>query len=258
MTFSAIVPVYNEGGTVTRVIQTLLDSGLITEIICVNDGSTDNSLEKLQEFGGKIKILNFSANHGKGRAIAAGISRAGGDYLFFCDSDLLRFTKKHVENMLTPIVQGKYKVVFGVPTQNKSGHYARHEVYLAGERVYPRAALLPHVSRLSRSKGAGASEVFLNTLFAKKEVKVVPLYRLYKPLKAKKWAPQVALRQYLLSAVGILQEIGRIEIHSASDLRKLQNLVQVDTLAALKTKVEDIKNKHLKEVLKKYFWKYMV
>ena len=255
---SAIVPVFNEQKTVGTVVKTLLTSSLISEVICINDGSDDKSLEILKGFDKKIKLINFPKNQGKGQAVAAGIKKAKGEFLLFCDSDLINFTHEHIEKMLTPILNEETKVVFAVPTQKKDGKYARNEVFLAGERIYPRAALLPHLTKLSRSKGAGASEVYLNILFARKEIKIVPLIGLIKPPKVSKWSSKVALKQYLLSVIGILHEAGRIEINSIRDLKQLENLIQVDTFEGLIMKIKEIKNKKIKSILERYFLKYIV
>ena len=254
---SAIVPVFNEGKRVGKVIGTLIKSDLIDEVICINDGSSDNSFDVLKGFGNKIELINFKKNQGKGKAVAAGIKRARGEFLFFCDSDLINFTLDHIKQMLAPILDEKTRVVFAVPTQDTTGKYERHEIYLAGERVYPRASLLSHISKLSRSKGAGGSEIVLNTLFSKKETKIVPLVGLIKPNKTSKWSSPMALKQYLLSAIGILQESGRIEINSIRDLKQLENLVQVDTFEGLITKIGEIRNKKIRSILKKYFLKYI-
>ena len=254
---SAIVPVFNEEKRVRKVITTLLKSNLIDEVICINDGSSDKSLKILKKFGKKIKLINFKTNKGKGTAVAEGIKEARGDFLFFCDSDLINFTSEHIEKMLSPILKGEVRVVFAIPTKDKTGKYWRHEVFLAGERIYPRDALLPHVSKLSRTKGAGGSEVYLNTLFRRKEIKIVPLIGLKKPFKGSKWSSSLALKQGLLSVIGVLQESGRIEINSIRDLKQLENLVQVDTFEDLITKIGEIRNKKIKALLKKYFLKYI-
>lgn len=256
-TVSAIVPAYNEGKSVKKIIKTLLSSSLIAEIICINDGSTDNSQQILEEFGKSIHVITFKKNKGKGKAIAAGIKKAKGEYLLFCDSDLIHFTKTHIKAMLNPILYEKTKVVFAVPTLDKTGKYQRHEVFLAGERVYPRTALLPHVVKLARSKGAGGSEIYLNTLFKKKEITIVPLIGLIKPTKVAKWSSPIALKQYMFSIIGILQETGRIEINSVSDLKQLENLVQIDTVENLVLALKEIKNKKIRELLEKYYKKYI-
>ncbi|MBI3577296.1 glycosyltransferase family 2 protein [Candidatus Gottesmanbacteria bacterium] len=256
-TVSAIVPFYNEEKSIGRVVRTLLTSPQISEIICVNDGSTDGSKKVLQQFNGQIKLINLPKNYGKGKAVAEGIKKAKGTHVFFCDADLVRFTKDHIEKILDPIVKGKTKVVLAVPTQDKTGRYPRWESFLAGERVYPRAELLHHLSRLSGSKGAGASEVYLNTLYKKKDTTIVPLVGLYKPLKVSKWNSTTALKQYLLSIIGVLQEAGKIEIHSVSDLKQLENLLQVDTFENLLTRITEIKNKKIRHLLERYYAKYL-
>jgi glycosyltransferase involved in cell wall biosynthesis len=254
---SAIVPFYNEEKSIGRVLRTLLASPLVNEVICVDDGSTDGSINVVKRFNGEITTIRFAQNKGKGAAVAAGLRKAKGKYVLFCDADLRHFTVTHIKKMLVPILDGKTKVVFAVPTKDKTGKYARNEVFLAGERVYPRAALLPHVSRLSGSKGAGASEVYLNILFKKKDILIVPLVGLHKPLKLSKWSSADALKQYLFSVIGVLQETGRIEIHSVRDLKQLENLVQVDTFETLILRIKKIRNKKIRYILETYYSKYI-
>lgn len=256
-TVTAIVPFYNEEKSVGDVVSTLLASPLISEVICVNDGSRDGSVEALKKFNGKIKLINFKKNHGKGRAVAEGIKKAKGQYLLFCDSDLINFTTEHIKRMLVPVLSGKTPAAFAVPTQDKNSRYSRHEVFLAGERVYPRHALLPHLARLSGSRGAGASEIFLNTLFKRRDLTIVPLVGLMKPSKEQKWSSPLALKQYLFSLIGILAETGKIEINSVKDLKQLENLIQVDTFEKLVERIKDIKDKNIRAMLEKYYSRYL-
>lgn len=63
---SAVVPVFNEEKTLRGVVWALLNSKLITEVICVNDGSTDKTREILKSFGRKIVFIDLKENQGKG------------------------------------------------------------------------------------------------------------------------------------------------------------------------------------------------
>lgn len=87
-----IMPVYNEEKIITESIkQTLgcLDtSGINYEIIVVDDGSTDGSLEVLDSFADRIKILSYETNKGKGYALKFGAQIAKGSVVAFYDSDL--------------------------------------------------------------------------------------------------------------------------------------------------------------------------
>ncbi|MDR1375539.1 MAG: glycosyltransferase [Holosporaceae bacterium] len=87
---SVIVPVYNGGALLSRCLDSLTNQTLKNiEIICVNDGSTDNSREILERYATKdsrIKILH-QENLGQGTARNVGMDAANGEYLGFVDAD---------------------------------------------------------------------------------------------------------------------------------------------------------------------------
>ena len=87
---SVIIPVYNSEKYIQRCLNSVLNQTLQEiEIICVNDGSTDNSLNILNNSASKdsrIKVFSIQ-NSGPGIARNVGIKEAKGTFLFFCDSD---------------------------------------------------------------------------------------------------------------------------------------------------------------------------
>lgn len=87
MKLSVIIPVYNTGKYIKRCLDSILSQNIEDmEIICVNDGSIDESLQILQEYSDKIIIINQS-NSGSGVARNAALSQAKGEYIMFVDSD---------------------------------------------------------------------------------------------------------------------------------------------------------------------------
>lgn len=93
---SIVVPCYNEEETVdlyyeavTKVLHTM---DLDYEIIFVNDGSKDKTLEKAlalyKKYPKNIKVVDFSRNFGKEGALLAGLRHAKGDYVTVMDADL--------------------------------------------------------------------------------------------------------------------------------------------------------------------------
>ena len=88
--FSIIVPIYNVEKYLPKCLDSLINQTYSNiEIICVNDGSTDNSLQILEEYANKdkrIKIIN-QENQGVSVARNNGIDNATGDYILFVDSD---------------------------------------------------------------------------------------------------------------------------------------------------------------------------
>jgi dolichol-phosphate mannosyltransferase len=95
MKLSIIVPIYNESKTLQvlheRLMSVLPDITSDFEIILVNDGSSDDSLDQIRQLADeneKLKWVNFSRNFGHQAAISAGISHASGDALVTMDGDL--------------------------------------------------------------------------------------------------------------------------------------------------------------------------
>lgn len=90
---SIVIPVFNEEQSLTELHSQILDKAKydLKEIIFVNDGSTDNSLEGLKELSKKdprIKIISFRKNLGKATALNEGLSKSKGDIVVTLDADL--------------------------------------------------------------------------------------------------------------------------------------------------------------------------
>ena len=87
---SVILPVYNVEKYLGECLDSIINQTLKDiEVICVNDGSTDNSLSILKEYASKdtrIKIID-KENEGQGYARKVGLENAIGKYILFCDSD---------------------------------------------------------------------------------------------------------------------------------------------------------------------------
>ena len=89
---SIIVPIYNEEKTIQEVLKSLTklkETVQSIEIIVVNDGSTDNSLNILNENHNLYDcLINNSQNKGKGNAVKSALEKANGKYITFQDADL--------------------------------------------------------------------------------------------------------------------------------------------------------------------------
>ena len=87
---SVIIPVYNGKDYIKECLNSIINQTLKEiEIICVNDGSKDNSLSILKEYASKdkrIKIID-KKNEGQGYARKVGLDNATGTYIMFCDQD---------------------------------------------------------------------------------------------------------------------------------------------------------------------------
>ena len=86
---SVIIPVYNEVSTLKAILEKISSVDVDKEIIVVDDGSSDGSVDLLSEFEGKdIKIIYCAKNRGKGAAFLTGIENARGEFIIPQDADL--------------------------------------------------------------------------------------------------------------------------------------------------------------------------
>lgn len=112
---SVIVPVYN----VENYLRECLDSIVIQqydnyEVICVNDGSTDNSLDILEEFAAKyeyVKVIS-KGNGGLSSARNCGIENATGDYLYFLDSDDMLADENVLSDMASYVQKDELDILY--------------------------------------------------------------------------------------------------------------------------------------------------
>ena len=115
ITLSVLVPAYNEGPTVERVMDRLAQVPLKLEIVAVDDGSADDTgavLDRLQKAGKVHKVVHHPHNRGKGAAIRSAISAATGDVMVVQDADL-EYDPAELPALLQPIVDGRADAVFG-------------------------------------------------------------------------------------------------------------------------------------------------
>lgn len=177
---SVIVPAHNEEHSIRHILSQLQKSALIDEIICVNDGSTDQTLKYIKQFP-SVNLIDLKQNHGKGYALAHGVYQAIGDIIVFIDADLQNFNEIVLKQMVNPLLKENYRVAIGYPT-----YYTMDKLFmpLTGERAYFKKDLLPFMGKLEK-KGYGV-ELFLNYTFRDKKIKIFALNGIKHPLKSEK------------------------------------------------------------------------
>lgn len=111
---SVIVPVFNEVRTIEEIIARVQKTGLVNEIVVVDDGSTDGTREILKKLDHQklIRLILHEKNQGKGAAIRSGLQITKGDLILIQDADL-EYDPRDYSSLLQPIQEGLADVVYG-------------------------------------------------------------------------------------------------------------------------------------------------
>lgn len=115
MKISVIIPAYNEEKHVKQCIDSLFAQNYPNfELIVVDDGSTDQTPQILNDFSSQQKIILLKQNHlGPARARNLGATCAGGDILVFVDADMsFPASGEFLEELVAPIISGESKGTF--------------------------------------------------------------------------------------------------------------------------------------------------
>jgi Glycosyltransferases involved in cell wall biogenesis len=130
MKISIVIPIYNEeesvGTLYEKIIDTMNKLPYDYEIIAVDDGSTDNTFNKLKEIASKdkrLKVISFKRNYGQTAAMFAGFQHASGDVVITMDADLQN-DPADIPILIEKIDEG-YDVVSGWRKDRKDPFFSR-------------------------------------------------------------------------------------------------------------------------------------
>ena len=119
MDISVIIPVYNEEKYIDEIIKKVNLVKIKKEIIVINDGSTDSTIQKLEKINlTNLKIINNNLNKGKGHAIQSGLRYVNNDIVIIQDADL-EYDPSDYPNLLKPFSFEERIVVYGSRFLNK-------------------------------------------------------------------------------------------------------------------------------------------
>jgi glycosyltransferase involved in cell wall biosynthesis len=193
-----IICSFNEEKTICDVVKACRLYNERSEIIVVDDGSTDNTEQILRNLN---KIIQFNyiklpENRGKSYAMTVGIENASNDILLFFDADSIGIRKEHFHDIVLPVMEDKADMVLGHTAASIRNVRITPFKAFTGERVLLKKDILPILDEI-RNMRFGI-ETYINLYYQThgKRIRYVFLEGLKTLNKYKKTTPIKATRQY--------------------------------------------------------------
>lgn len=123
MLLSIVLPAKNEAGAIGETIAKIQALDLASEIIVVNDGSTDETQQVAEHAGANVKVVTHPYSKGNGAAIKTGARNATGDIIVFMDADG-QHDPRDIPKLLEKIEQG-YDLVVGARQKGSQANVGR-------------------------------------------------------------------------------------------------------------------------------------
>lgn len=137
---SIVIPAFNAAGslelTLGAVAQLHLPPGWLIEVVVSDDGSTDNTVEFVEQLGVPfpLRVVRGEVNRGRAAARNRGVAESDGEYVLFLDADCVLTSRDALDGAVAKIESGCDAVV-GVVTGRRGGFWGRLNLELMRERI---------------------------------------------------------------------------------------------------------------------------
>ena len=207
--FSCIIPFYNEGLRVLKVVRVISNMNSVSQIICVDDGSTDDTGQLLVKEFPKVILVRLDSNKGKARAIFKGLELAKNKNLLLIDADLGNLKSEELDGACNKFVEDQSVdlIIFKIKGNNKFvDELLRKYIFLGGNRILRKTDL----EAVEKSNPYGYQlEVAINKHMVENHRKVFwTKCSAFNPHKAKKFSFIEGMKKDLKMELSIISFLG--------------------------------------------------
>jgi glycosyltransferase involved in cell wall biosynthesis len=133
---SVVIAAYNEEPRIAKVLEVVEHHPLIDEVIVVNDGSQDKTIEVVKKFD--VKLIDNEKNMGKTLSVKRGIEAAKNELIMMLDADLAGLTAESINKLASPVLDGKVDWTLSLRGNSFGYMKALKMDWVSGERLIPK------------------------------------------------------------------------------------------------------------------------
>jgi glycosyltransferase involved in cell wall biosynthesis len=158
---SVVLPAFNEGKFIAKVVKEAKKADHVAEVIVIDGGSTDNTVEEALKAGAKVLYQSWMKYPGKGIAMRDAVDYATGDVLVFTDADILNIKRGMIGKLIKPILNDEADFVKGT-FKRRAGRVTELVAKPLLRMFFPEYT---HFSQPLSGEIAGKKEVFKSVVF---------------------------------------------------------------------------------------------
>jgi len=215
---SCIVCAYNEAERIGRILAAVHRHPALSEVIVVNDGSTDGTEAMVAAYPG-VRLISYTPNRGKTHALSRGMAAASGEHLMLLDADLAGVTAADIQALADPVINGWAQVSISLRRNSLAVYRLIGLDFVSGERVIP-ATLIREACAAMEHLPRWGGEAFINDLIAREQLSIAvvdwpTVFNIRKYKKLGRWRGAVAELTMMGDALRVLSPWGVVRQNMA-------------------------------------------
>lgn len=167
---TCIICAHNEAPRIGGVLGVASPHPLISQVIVVDDGSTDDTARVVRSFP-SVEVISLRERCGKSRAFAAGVRAARHDYIMHLDADLRNLTAANITALAEPVLSRGYGMSLSVRRNSLAIYRWLGLDFVSGERVLPKRIVAACLSEIDALPGFGI-EAYINARIIEEQLSI--------------------------------------------------------------------------------------